>query len=314
MNLSMPWIRRNWTSISTAILAIVMAGVVVGQGSTAKASPRAEDAPQVVSLWPKGASTLQGAEEKEKLSPPDPKPGQRINSIRNVHNPSIEVHLPPAGLATGTAIIVAPGGGHEQLVWGSEGTDIAQWLNGLGVAAFILKYRLAQTPGYHYTVEGEALQDTQRAVRIVRARSAEWGINPARVGILGFSAGGALAALADIRFDRGNANAADPIDKQSCRPDFVGLVYAGWAPMDITAPKDAAPAFLTSAGSDDQFHARETVEFFNSLFKAGVQADLHIYAHGGHGGGIRSRNGIPFGTWHIRFQDWLGDLGMLKKS
>jgi endo-1,4-beta-xylanase len=181
------------------------------------------------------------------------------------------------------------------------------------VAAFILKYRLAQTPGYHYTVEGEALQDTQRALRIVRARAREWSVDPSRVGILGFSAGGALAALAGIRFDRGNASGSDPVEQQSCRPDFVGLVYAGWAPMDITAPKEAAPAFLTSAGSDDQFHARETVEYYNSLFRAGVSAELHIYAHGGHGGGIRTRNGIPFGTWHYRFQEWLADLGMLKK-
>ncbi|MBO0799052.1 MAG: TIM barrel protein, partial [Blastocatellia bacterium] len=183
----------------------------------------------------------------------------------------------------------------------------------MGVAAFILKYRLAFTPNYKYTVEGEALQDTQRAVRIVRSRAREWNINPGRVGILGFSAGGALAALADIRFDRGNPGAADPIDRQSCRPDFVGLVYAGWSPMDITAPKDAAPAFLTCAGLDDAFHARETVDFYNSLFRAEVPAELHIYGHGGHGGGIKSRDGIPFGTWHHRFQEWLEDLGMLNQ-
>jgi endo-1,4-beta-xylanase len=275
----------------------------------------ADGASPVIYLWPVGAPTLQGAGEKEITVPPDPQPGQRINSIKNVHNPSIEVHLPAPEKATGTAIIVAPGGGHQQLVWGSEGSDIAQWLNGLGVAAFILKYRLAQTPGYHYAVEKEALQDTQRAIRIVRARAKEWGVDPARVGVLGFSAGGALAALADIRFDRGNSGAADPVEQQSCRPDFVGLVYAGWDPrMEITVPKDAAPAFLTSAGSDDQFHARETVEFYNALFRAGIPADLHIYAHGGHGGGIRPRSGIPFGTWHVRFQEWLADLGMLKKG
>src|SRR5437016_10890741 len=132
-----------------------------------------DSTPQVVYLWPAGASTLQGTSEKETTQPPNPQPGQRINSIRNVHNPSIEVHLPAPGKATGAAIVVAPGGGHQQLVWGSEGTDIAEWLNGMGVTAFILKYRLAQTPGYHYTVEGEALQDTQRAIRIVRARAAE---------------------------------------------------------------------------------------------------------------------------------------------
>ena len=274
----------------------------------------AEPAPQVIYLWPAGHPTLQGANEKEITTPPNPQPGQRIVSIKNVHASSIEVHLPPPDKATGAAIIIAPGGGHSQLVWGSEGTDLLEWINGMGVAAFILKYRLAQTPNYKYTVEGEALQDTQRAIRIVRTRAKEWNINPTRVGLLGFSAGGALAALADIRFDRGKADAADPIERESCRPDFVGLVYAGWSPMDITAPKDAAPAFLASAGVDDAFHARQTVEFFNSLFNVKVPAELHIYGHGGHGGGIKPRDGIPFGTWHIRFQEWLADLGMLKKS
>jgi len=283
----------------------------------AVANAEAADAPPVVFLWPAGAATLQGAGEKEATTPAEVKPGERINSIRNVHNPSIEVWLPPAEKSVGTAVIVAPGGGHRQLVWGSEGTDIAKWLNEQGVAAFILKYRLAFTPNFNYTVEGEALQDTQRAIRIVRSRAKEWGVQPNRIGVLGFSAGGALAALADIRFDRANrdaVDAADPIDKQSCRPDFVGLVYPGWAPqMDIKAPSSAAPAFLTSAGLDDKSHAVQTVAFYNSLFAAGVQADLHIYAHGGHGGAIKPRDGIPFGTWHLRFKDWMGDLGILKQ-
>jgi acetyl esterase/lipase len=304
--------RTRHRAIAGTLFGLLL-GVMALSSLTVRAA--AQDAhSETVFLWPAGSPTLKGQDEKEKLTPPNPKPGQRINSIRNVHNPSIEVHLAPADTATGTAILVAPGGGHEQLVWASEGTDIAKWLNSIGVTAFVLKYRLAQTPNYHYTVEGEALQDTQQAMRIIRARAKEWGVKPNRVGILGFSAGGALAALADIRFDRGNSAATDPLQQQSCRPDFVGLVYAGWAPMDITAPKDAAPAFLTSAGKDDAFHARETVEFFSSLFKAGVPADLIIYSHGGHGGAISPRNGIPFGTWHIRFQEWLADLGMLKKA
>jgi acetyl esterase/lipase len=279
----------------------------------ATASLVAADPPQVINLWPAGSPTLKGTDEKEITRPENVKPGDRINSIVNVHNPSIEVRLPPKEKANGTAIIVAPGGGHRQLVWGSEGTDIANWLNELGVAAFILKYRLAFTPNYQYTVEGEALADTQRAIRIVRARAAEWGVKPDRIGVLGFSAGGALAALADIRFDRGKSDSSDPIEQQSCRPDFVGLVYPGWNPsMNITAPQDAAPAFLTSAGKDDASHARQTVEFYNALFKVGVPVELHIYSHGGHGKAINARDGIPFGTWHIRMQDWMSDLGLLK--
>ncbi len=266
----------------------------------------------VVFLWPKGSATLKGASEKEITTPPNPEPGARIGKIENIHNPSLEVYLPPSGKANGTAMIVAPGGGHRMLVWASEGTEIAKWLNDMGVAAFVLKYRLAQTKGYSYSVQGDALDDTRRAMRIIRARSKEWGVNPGRVGILGFSAGGALAALANIRFDKGKPDARDPIDRQSCRPDFVSLVYPGWETMDITAPADAAPAFLTSAGLDDAFHARQTVEFWQSLFKAGVAAELHIYQHGGHGGAISARKGVPFGTWQVRFQEWLADLGLLK--
>lgn len=268
--------------------------------------------PQVVYLWPAGHPTLQGANEKEITNPPNPQPGQVIRQFKNIHNPSIEVFLAPKEKANGTALIVAAGGGHRELNTGTEAYDLKDWLHSLGVTMIVLKYRLAQTPNYKYTVEGEALQDTQRAIRIVRARAKEWNLNPNRVGLLGFSAGGALAALADIRFDRGKLDAADPIDRESCRPDFVGLVYAGWAPMDITAPKDAAPAFLTSAGLDDAFHARQTVEFYQSLFKVEVPVELHIYGHGGHGGGTKPRNGIPFGTWHIRFQEWMADLNLLK--
>ncbi len=268
--------------------------------------------PQVIYLWPAGHPTLQGVNEKEITNPPDPKPGQFVRQFKNIHNPSLEVFPAPKEKANGTALILAAGGGHRELNTGTESYDLIDWLHSLGVSVFVLKYRLAQTPNYKYTVEGEALQDTQRAIRIVRQRAQEWNINPTRVGLMGFSAGGALAALADIRFDRGKADATDPIEQQSCRPDFVGLVYAGWAPMDITAPKDGAPAFLTSAGLDDAFHARQTVEFYNSLFKAEVPVELHIYSHGGHAGGIKPRGGIPFGTWHIRFQEWMADLGLLK--
>src|SRR6266508_6047601 len=121
----------------------------------------AEPAPQVVYLWPSGAATLQGAGEKEITNPPEPQPGQVIRQVKNIHNPSIEVFLPPPEKATGAALIVAAGGGHRELNVGTEGYDLREWLRGLGVAVFILKYRLAFTPNYKYTVEGEALQDTQ---------------------------------------------------------------------------------------------------------------------------------------------------------
>ena len=268
--------------------------------------------PKVIPLYPPGSATLKGQNEKEVVTPPDAKPGQYYN-IKNVHNPTISVYLPTKAKANGTLIIVAPGGGHRELGWPNEGTQIAEWLNERGVAAAVLKYRLAFTPGYEYTVEGEALQDTQRAFRIVRANAKEWGINPKRVGILGFSAGGALAALVHMRNDSGKPGASDSIERESCRPDFVSLVYAGWAPMYFSIPADAGPAFLTSAGKDDEFHAKQTVEYYTYLFNAGVVAELHIYGHGGHGGVISERKGIPFGTWQVRFEEWLSDLKYLSK-
>jgi acetyl esterase/lipase len=149
----------------------------------------------------------------------------------------------------------------------------------------------------------------------VRAHAKEWNVDPRRVGVMGFSAGGEQAAWVSLRFDRGNAASADPVEKESCRPDFTVLVYPGWRRMDLSnVPKDAPPAFLTSAGLDDASHARQTVEYYNALFAAKVPVELHIYAHGGHGGGIRPRNGIPFGTWPQRFVEWATDLGMMKPT
>ena len=291
----------------------VCSGLLLAALALAVAPVRAQQNPRVLPLYPPGSPTLQGASEKEVLTPPDPQPGKHY-SIKNVHNPTIEVYLPPADKANGTLIVVAPGGGHRELGWYSEGVKIAEWLNSLGVAAAVLKYRLAFTPNYKYTVEGEALEDTRRAFRIVRANAADWQVDPKRVGILGFSAGGALAALIEMRSDSGKPAATDPIERQSCRPDFVGMVYAGWSNMNFTIPPDAAPVFLTSAGLDDAFHAKQTVEFYNLLFSAGIPAELHIYGHGGHAGAISARNGIPFGTWHVRFQEWLADLGLLTKG
>jgi endo-1,4-beta-xylanase len=290
-----------------ALFAALAVGIASGQAPEPP-QPLVPGA-KVVTLWPAGAPALKNAGEKEVFTPTAGQPA-RVQKIVNVHNPSIELHLAPADKSNGTGIILAPGGGNRELVVGTEGTDIAEWLNGLGISAFILRYRLRP-----YSSAVDALADTQRSFRVVRANAKEWRVDPARVGIMGFSAGGEQAGRVALNFDTGNAEAPDPIDRQSSRPDFAVLVYAGWGPgMDLSkVPANAPPTFLTSAGIDDAFHARQTVEFYDALFKAKIPVELHIYGHGGHGNGIKPRGGIPFGTWHLRLVEWLADLGMMKK-
>ena len=267
---------------------------------------------RVVTLWPSGSpmlKALKGYDQPEVFKTSKGQPA-RVQSIVNIHNPSIELHLAPPDKANGMAVILAAGGGNQTLNVGTEGVDIAQWLNSLGISAFIERYRLQP-----YRSAADALADTQRSFRVVRAHAKEWGVDPHRIGIMGFSAGGEQAAWVALKFDQGDPNAADPIDRESCRPEFAVLVYAGWAHMDLSnVPKNAPPCFLTSAGIDDAPHARQTVEFYNALFNAKVPVELHIYAHGGHANGIKPRNGIPFGTWHHRFIEWVTDLGMMKAA
>jgi len=262
---------------------------------------------KVVTLWPKGSPMLKalaGYDQPEKWNYSKGYPTTKVQSVVNIHNPSIEVHLAPADKANGMAIVVIAGGGNQTCNIGNEGTDIADWLNGLGISAFIERYRLRP---YDSTVD--ALADTQRSIRMVRAHAKEWNVDPKRVGTMGFSAGGEQSAWVEVKFDEGNPQATDPVEQQSCRPDFSVLVYAGWKQMDMTkVPANAPPAFLTSAGVDDAFHARQTVEFYSALFEAKIPVELHIYGHGGHGGGISSRKGIPFGTWPAAFVAWANDL------
>jgi acetyl esterase/lipase len=263
----------------------------------------------VITLWPKGSPALRalpGYDKPEVFNVSKGNP-ERVQSVVNIHNPSIEVHLAPAEKANGMAVIVAAGGGNQTCNVGGEGIDIAQWLNGLGIHAFVERYRLRP-----YGSATDALADTQRSLRMVRAHAKEWGVDPKRVGIMGFSAGGEQAAWVTLKFDEGDAKSADPVERESCRPDFSVLVYAGWQRMDVSeVPKNAPPTFLTSAGVDDAFHARQTVEFYDALFKAQIPAELHIYGHGGHGGGISPRKGIPMGTWPERFVEWAKDLKLM---
>jgi acetyl esterase/lipase len=270
---------------------------------TAMAAGRGDE----IRLWPNGAPGSQGETAPEGFEKSDnPKLPTRFTVV---HYPSIYVFLPPKEKANGAAVVIAPGGGHSQLVIGKEGWDIADWLNKQGIAGFVLKYRLARAKDSHYTVPDHALADAARAMRTVRYRAKEWGVDPARIGVMGYSAGGEVAALMETRFDAGNDSAADPIDRVSSRPDFAVVVYPGFRPGAVTVPKDAPPSFLVCADNDPS-HVVTTVNLYLDLQKQGVSSEMHIYAAGGHGFGMKSSN-LPVATWPDRLKEWMLDRKLI---
>ncbi len=260
----------------------------------------------VVPLWPNGAPGSEGRTEPEKVRITDS--GEHV--VSGVHQPTLTVYLPAAGKANGAAVIVCPGGGHRELWVDHEGHAVARWLSERGIAAFVLKYRLAREEGSTYRVEVEALADAQRALRLVRTRAAEWHVDPARVGILGFSAGGEVAGLASRRYDDGQADAADALDRQSSKPAFQALIYPGRS-QNIEPVAGNPPAFLL-AGYDDRPDISEGLAQVYLRFKAAkVPAELHLYTGVGHGFGQRATNRGPIAGWLDRFHDWLAGLGLL---
>jgi len=270
----------------------------------------AADHPEI-RLWANGAPGSEGKTAKEVDEPPNKDHGYL--KVTGINNPSVTVFLPPRETATGAAIVIAPGGGHQFLNFDQEGTNVAEYLNTIGVAGFVLKYRLAREPGSTYKVE-DAVADAQRAIRLIRARAAEWRVNPARVGIIGFSAGGEVAVLAATRFDAGKTESADHIDHQSSRPDFDALIYPGIRAENYTIPKDMPVTFLLCA-DNDRGPSTALGGLYPMLKAAGVRTEVHIYASGGHGFGINpnTRSQSPVATtWQFRLGDWLKDIGMLK--
>jgi len=273
---------------------------------------RAADHPEIP-LWANGAPGSEGKTAKEVDEPPNKDHGYW--KVTSVHNPSITVFLPPPQTATGAAMVIAPGGAHQFLNFDQEGTYVAEYLNSIGVAGFVLKYRLAREPGSTYKVEEHALADALRAIRIIRARAAEWRVNPARVGIMGFSAGGEVAALASTRFDAGKPDASDPIDHLSSRPDFDALIYPGIRAENYTIPKDM-PVTFTLCADNDKGPSAALAGLYPMLKAAGIKTEVHVYASGGHGFGINpnTKSKSPVATtWQLRLGDWLKDIGMLTR-
>jgi endo-1,4-beta-xylanase len=264
----------------------------------------------VVPLWPSGApgSAARRAEPEKVVG----------SNVSNLHDPSLTVYLPPRERATGCAVIVAPGGGHARLAIQHEGWNVAEWLAARGVAAFVLKYRLAKDDANPaglpppYTVDRDALGDAHRAIRLVRSRAVEWGVNPAAVGIMGFSAGGEVALLAAVRSGAGNPATPDVVDRLDGRPDFYALIYPGGLPRtDLEVTRQTPPVFLCAGYGDRQNISEGLAEFYLKTKRAGASAELHMYAGAGHGFGVRDANQGPAAAWIARFHEWLCDRKFL---
>jgi acetyl esterase/lipase len=259
----------------------------------------------VVSLWPNGAPGSEKHRGEAEVI--------QNTYVHNVHNPSLTVFKADPRHANGAGVVVIPGGGHRMLVWINEGVGPAKMLNRYGLTAFVLKYRLSREPGSTYSIEGDAAADARRAVRWVRAHAAEYGVDPHRVGIMGFSAGGELVSL--VADNPAPATPpADAIDQVSARPDFQVLVYPGPLGTPGKAVEGAPPAFIT-AGSIDPCCATPALQLYDQLRHAHVTAELHLYADTDHAFnlGVHSER-ISIQHWPDRLVDFLSDGGWLRSD
>jgi acetyl esterase/lipase len=284
--------------------------------TTSTARPLVARAQPVFPLWANGAPRALGT------APTD--------------RPTMTPYLPPAGRANGTAVVVFPGGGYTHLSMVKEGSDVANWLASTGVTAFVVQYRLG--PAYHHPV---MLDDAQRAIRTVRARAAEWGVNPARVGIIGFSAGGHLASTAGTHFDAGAASSTDPIERAGSRPDFMMLIYPvitmrgdsvthagsrlnllGKDPSpelvrllsnETQATAQTPPAFLVHTFDDRTVPVQNSLLFYDALRSAGVAAELHVFDHGPHGFGLAPTDPV-LSAWPGLAEAWMRRHGWIGVS
>jgi acetyl esterase/lipase len=258
----------------------------------------------VIPLWKNGAP---GFEDRKDI------PEQSKDWwVKSINNPSITVFSPPEGKANGCAVIIAPGGGFRELVFDAEGKQAAEFLNGIGVTAFALKYRLPNEKGSPYTFEN-VRQDAYRAVRLVRSRASEFRIDPDRIGILGFSAGGAVVMM--VSFDKGDGDpdATDPIDRVNGRPDFQMMVYPGGDPPK-KIPSDAPPAFLLCANDDEYGCDKVTIDLLEKFREAKVPVEAILLARGKHAFNMGDRSSFTsVRNWPQRMADWISDSGFLKQ-
>lgn len=281
--------------------------------------------PAVIALWPGPApdETVAMGPERTRMSPKLSRQQVEVTEptrlITDVSQPSIAVYQPPPDRRTGTAIVICPGGGYWDLYWQLEGEEVAAWLNSLGVMGVVLKYRVPRRPD---DTKGQParrpMQDVQRAIRIVRSRALEWGLQTNRIGTIGFSAGGHLAIAAALHTGPRTYPRVDAIDELSCRPDFAIPVYSGYLKADdrmelapgLSVPTNAPPVFLVHGSADLISPPEHSVVMYLALRKAGVSAELHLYADTAHDFGVRP-DARPYGQWTDACARWLRDKGML---
>ena len=278
--------------------------------------PPAADRP-TIALWPDaapGAPANLPAEADTTTAKDNLIAGRPLIRLGNVSSPTLTLYT-PKGKNTGAAVVVFPGGGYRILAIDLEGTEICDWLNSAGITCVLLKYRVPDTGPYPKSPA--ALQDAQRALGLVRAHAAEWKIDPKRIGVLGFSAGAHLAAALSTHYDQRLYGAIDAADKLSCRPDFAVIIYPGYLALadknfapnpDINPTAQTPPQFIVQA-EDDPVHVENAVIYFMALKNAKVPAELHIYAEGGHGYGLR-KNGLPVHYWPGLVEAWLKTIKM----
>lgn len=284
------------------------------------------DNPLVVEIWSGAVPDESGniGPEKFRMSPKlDRKQVEVTNStklVTGVTKPTLTIYRPAKDKDSGSAILICPGRGYWDLYWQLEGEEVAEWLNSIGVTGIILKYRVPRRPD---EPKGEParrpLQDSQRAVSLVRSKAKEWGIDPQRIGIVGFSAGGHLAIATATNFEKRTYDPIDDIDKVSCRPDFAIPVYSGYLKAKdkdeispgLRIPGGTPPIFLVHGGDDIISPPEHSVLMYLALKRAGVPAELHIYANTTHDFGVRA-NDRPYSKWTEACANWLRDQGFLK--
>ncbi len=252
-----------------------------------------------IPLWKNGAPGFENLKDENQTA--------KDYWIANIHNPSITVYLPPKEKATGTAVIICPGGGHRLLVFGAEGVEPAKYLNSLGIAAFVLKYRLGREENSPYNLEKHPVEDAHRAMRMVRSRAKEWNIDTNKVGILGFSAGGEVVSMVAYNPAPGNPKSKDIIEKFNGKPNFQMQVYPGPLGIPETVPANSPPAFLIAA-NDDECCSGSTVKILQRYRDAKLPVEAHILSAGGHGFNMGNRSNLEaVKTWPQRMADWLKD-------